>query len=415
MIIPISINFDDNYITPAKVTVYSIRKSTPIEVELLFFVLCDKNLSEKTRRNFSNFINKLENVKIQYCDIDQSKYKGAKGNAHIAVTAYYRLSSVSFIPYKKCLYIDCDTIVNTNICDLYKTDIGDNYLGAVRDIIFVLRPNTALKHMKESKLLSMHDYINSGVMVMNLEKMRENDVFSLFEKEISNCNPYLDQDVINRVCHGKIKLLDWTYNRISYFKEDIYKTILGESKRQGSGQIIHYAMGTKPWQNSKFRYASLWWKVAKEVLSEKEYDNIRDASVIESNLGTTKWIADRCREEIKIIIFGFSDIGMGVYCNLCNYGISADRIIFCDNNEEKRKEKTFFYQVISPELAYSYYPTAIWLNVVQEKRQEIVDQLIDLGIKEDRIINYYNKGIDYYKYLEEDQIKEAINEVTHFG
>ena len=415
MMIPISINFDDNFIIPAKVAVYSMRKSTPIEIELYFFVLCDDRLSKEKRIEFVDFLDKLENTKVDFCDIDNKNYTGAKSNAHIAITAYYRLSSAAFIPFDRCIYIDCDTIVDTNLFDLYSEEIDENYIGAVRDIIMVTKPNTALKHKQKCCLKSLNDYINSGVMIMNLKKMRKDNVLSLFEKEITSNNPYLDQDVINRVCHGKIKIIDWTYNHISYYKDDIYRIIFGESGRNNKGQIIHYAMGTKPWQNSSYRNASIWWNVAKKALSEKEYEKILTFSCIESNAGTIKWIADKCMGDNKIIIVGFSDIGMGVYYNLCNYGVSPERIIFCDNNIDKRKENVFCYKVVSPEQAYRNNTTATWVNTVQGQRKEIVDQLLNLGVKENNILNYYHRSIDYYKYLDEKQMLLGIGEATYFG
>ena len=98
----------------------------------------------------------------------------------------------------KILSIDVDTIVNENISDLWDLDLDNYYLAAV-----------------EEKLLTEAEglYINMGVTMLNLKKMREDhkddeliDALNLYWYR------YKEQDCFNELCKDKILILPSDYN-----------------------------------------------------------------------------------------------------------------------------------------------------------------------------------------------------------
>ena len=71
---------------------------------------------------------------------------------------------------RKALYLDCDTIVNGSIRPMYETELGNHLAG------MVMEP-TVYREMKESIGMEKDEpYYNSGVLLMDLEAWRNQDV-----------------------------------------------------------------------------------------------------------------------------------------------------------------------------------------------------------------------------------------------
>lgn len=95
----------------------------------------------------------------------------------------------------KVIYLDADTIMNGDIRELWDIDI-ENYEIAGRRDMYRITP-----------------YFNSGVMVMNMQKIRET---GMLEKACEICTTkrifcYLDMDALNMAC-TKRKIIDKKYN-----------------------------------------------------------------------------------------------------------------------------------------------------------------------------------------------------------
>lgn len=99
------------------------------------------------------------------------------------------------------IYLDTDTICNNDIKELYDLDIENYELLAVRDVYVWGMKNKG-------------KYFNSGVLYLNLDKIRETHYF---EKARKLCNErkmvFLDQDALNYT-YTNIKLIDRKFNTI---------------------------------------------------------------------------------------------------------------------------------------------------------------------------------------------------------
>ena len=99
----------------------------------------------------------------------------------------------------RILTIDVDTLVRDNISNLWDLDLTDYYLAAVPEY-------------KLSKELG-YPYINMGVAMLNLDKMRKD---KMDDKLIAYLNKYFylnnEQDCINELCRDKILVLPTDYN-----------------------------------------------------------------------------------------------------------------------------------------------------------------------------------------------------------
>lgn len=116
---------------------------------------------------------------------------------------------------KRMLWLDCDTIVDGDISELFEMNMIGYYFAGVKE------------HNKKNWI---GDYINTGVLVMNLEAIRrdkiDDRIIALLNKRKLDCP---DQDAINLLAKGKILFLSSEYN-VCPFTEP--------PERQ---KIIHYA------------------------------------------------------------------------------------------------------------------------------------------------------------------------------
>ena len=108
-----------------------------------------------------------------------------------------------FPQYDRILSIDCDTVVLNDISELWDIDFGDNYVAGVKEPVLTNYRGWC--------------YINAGVIMMNLKKMREDGID---DKMIYDLNTrrmmFVCQDAINEECRGHILELPPEYNVSSF-------------------------------------------------------------------------------------------------------------------------------------------------------------------------------------------------------
>jgi lipopolysaccharide biosynthesis glycosyltransferase len=141
----------------------------------------------------------------------------------------------------KVLYLDIDTIVNCDLKELFKTETSDKGIGGVIDLYrpfikLMLEGNFYSEHA--IKLIENYPAFNSGVLFMDLDKMRANKA-TQFMMDILNKQYMTDQPLINMYARGDFTQLDRSYNvaanHLHYF--DNY----------ASYNVIHWH-GKNPWE-----------------------------------------------------------------------------------------------------------------------------------------------------------------------
>ena len=107
---------------------------------------------------------------VYYHFVDKSIFDGFKMNInYITVEMYYRYLIADLVPnIDKALYLDADLVVNGDIGVLYNTQLDGYYCAGVRDLYI-----EKIEHKEKLGLVSEDLYVNSGVMLLNLAKIRE--------------------------------------------------------------------------------------------------------------------------------------------------------------------------------------------------------------------------------------------------
>lgn len=176
----------------------------------------------------------------------------------------------------KVLYIDADTLVQQDLADVYNTSLKENYVAAVKDGLMYQHP----EHIAEIGLSDRNFYFNSGVMLLNLKRMRQdNTIQSAIIYFNTHKEVYGDQDVLNVVL-GKAALpLSYRYNVISTFFEeksanflsDFYGEKVFKTPQQvyDNAAILHFA-GHKPWAiHFKHNYLKTLWQTYNDKMQKK--------------------------------------------------------------------------------------------------------------------------------------------------
>lgn len=176
----------------------------------------------------------------------------------------------------KVLYLDADTLVQKDLSTVYQTSLSGYYAAAVKDGLMYQFP----EHIKEIGLEWRNFYFNSGVMLLNLNKMREDDIIrSAIIYFNTHEEVFGDQDVLNVVFTDKVKPISYRYNCNSTFFEEKDAAFLskfyGESvpstplEVYKNAVILHFA-GHKPW-TEWFNHSylkPLWQNYADELNSK---------------------------------------------------------------------------------------------------------------------------------------------------
>lgn len=409
MKIPIVMVADTKYILQTKVAIWTMRKSTSQKVVLDITILCSEELKEDDKCRLYELEERFSNLKISFYEIDSEIFREARPQAHIPIASFYRLIISEVIKEEKCLFLDGDLIVNTDLRDLYLLDMEGYYIAGVRDIGFVINPDERIKHFDRYRFAERTDYINAGVIVFNLAELRKHHLQDRFLQCMKTPYPYMDQDILNKVCGGRVKLLDWKYNHFNRCNESVCLSS-EKCKNKEKWRILHFAGKYKPWDNLRIRGAKEWWKWAKEALSENEYSGLYGRAKKLTNESDWSYIIKRCLEKENIIVIGYSYIGMQVFSALKKSDLQAN-IYVCDNSKEKQKLSNESIRIYPVEEMSKAHPDALWINTSQKRYMEINRQLNELGIFQEQIVWYMNKGEQYFIVLDDEYFDHEVEEI----
>lgn len=190
----------------------------------------------------------------------------------ITVETYFRLVLPELLPeYKKVLYLDGDMVVNTDVAELYHTDISDYLIASSRDADGIGRchmPEDTRRDYRLNvlKMKNPDDYFCAGTLLMNLDRFREElPTKKLLDFAVSYPWEWHDQDVLNVLCEGKVKLVHMAWDVLRdagnnrYMPEEMYEEYLESEKNP---KIIHYGGMRKPWIYLDVERGEYFWKYA---------------------------------------------------------------------------------------------------------------------------------------------------------
>ena len=252
--IPIIFSSDDNYIPFLDVAITSLIENASRDYQYRIIIL-NTGLSKKHMEMVGRHT--AECFSIDFMDISneiESIKSNLKNVYHFSLVTYYRMFIASLFPqYDKVLYLDCDLVVTGDISELYHTELGENILGAAPEEFVQNTPEFRL-YAERALGVDPDQYVNAGVLVMNLAAYRANCVEERFLEMITRFDFDLldpDQAYLNYLCYGKIHILPNGWN-----KEPMAIPL------EGKKNIVHYALYKKPWQYDDVVDGEHFWRYA---------------------------------------------------------------------------------------------------------------------------------------------------------
>ncbi len=261
---------DDQYAQHVGVSMLSLFHNNQ-DFNHIDIYLMERNISTENKKRLK-LIGAEYNRTIHLINFQEftNKLKVNIGNS-ISLNAYARLFLPSAIneTVDKIIYMDCDSVINESLKDLWEKELDDYYAAGVLDTV---SDGTKEKVNMDVDLA----YINSGMLLINLKKWREDDIEKRFLKFIERYNGEVfhhDQGTINGVLNEKFLILHPKYNAMTpYFtmkKEGIIqyyglKDYYSETELKEAVNkpvFIHYtpAFVNRPWiKGCKHPLASLY-------------------------------------------------------------------------------------------------------------------------------------------------------------
>lgn len=260
-IVPVFFTINDGYAPYLAVALHSLirnaDRSRHYNIHVIYQDLSPENrekLAAMETSYASVFFQQMEETLTGIEDSEETKLRCD----YFTLTIYYRLFLGDMFPqYDKGIYLDSDIVVPGDVSRLYDLDLGANIVGACHD--FSIEDAPPLVHYVEQAVgVPIGEYVNSGVLLLNLKKMRElhfgQEFLSRLNRFHFNCLAP-DQDYLNAMCNGRILYLDKTWDTMPQKGKPEVET----------PQLIHYNLFDKPWCYDDIQYQNVFWHYAAET------------------------------------------------------------------------------------------------------------------------------------------------------
>ena len=238
--IKIALASDENFARHLAALIASIL-SNSLDDESFDFYILDGGLTAPSQEKIRS-LKSIKDFNIRFLKIDFDKLKDCPYHAIYTKNTYSRLLLDAVLPdIDRILYLDCDMIATRSLGMLWDSELNGKSLGVVhdfsldRDSIYHVFPVFLLE-------LTFNDIFNAGMLLINLDKIRKNDLFGTTLEWIAahpNMLQWADQNALNAVFHNDVVFLDGMWNGSAQKKDHLN----GESMPA----IIHYLTKVKPW------------------------------------------------------------------------------------------------------------------------------------------------------------------------
>lgn len=422
---------DEKYAMPTCISAYSLicnqKKETKMDI---YFVV--NGISILSREKFMSLA--CENAKVHLIEVhDESYAEMAKSclaykTIHVSYTAMFKFDLPQLLSdVDKVLYIDGDTLIQDDILDLYNTSMEDYYVAAVDDIIEKVR--------KLSPIYTVGDYFNSGVMLLNLKKMREEGITEkLLDYRINGANYFMDQDAFNVVLGVKRIALPCRYNFLSTlidtFDVDEIVEMAEMPKADSISEIVdkiailHLVDRMKPWlyympwfSDRFLKYYEKSPYAAEKLdllnpLKEQRLDMCMLRNRIDELTSRVQAKGNAYlqpyEEKVKgkdVVLYGAGKKGQGIYprlSTLCNI------VAWVDKNFQglKDSEDRELVNVQSPEILRLVNCDYVLISIADQGMLMDAKKYLmrELGISKDKIVTLYERCV-------EDKVAKEVAEL----
>ena len=269
---------DDNYAKYAGVVIASALANSSDDERLIFYIL-DGGIKEEHKSDILQ-LKSIKDCEINFVEVQEElfeDYKQIKTHNYITIATYYRLKLPTLLKdVGRVIYLDCDMVVNSDLKELFNTEMEDSAVAGVIDI-------------NKRMVRKNPNYVNAGMLVMDINNMKAQKLEQKFldytQANINNIKMG-DQQIINDVLKGQIKIVSDEWNVQS-------SNFTNRSSYTHNPKIIHYVSKKKPWHFASFSYhRDLYFKYLQMTpwkLDEKEFKHWTKDNQIASLIAYVKY------------------------------------------------------------------------------------------------------------------------------
>lgn len=264
---------DKDYLYPAMVlltSLFSVHQEQKVVVYLLH-----RGCSSLDLEQIQAFAEKWKDKEVRCIEVPVGALAPLRAFGRFSVAAFFRILGMMLVPehVHMILYLDADMVVCKNLSGLFLKQMTKP-LGACYDVNNYLQGNIGY-HTKALGIPDGYPYFNSGMLFMDLDHMRENNVAERLLLDIEeHFREYLlvDQDALNKYFYKDVEYLPWqeyncpcvpflsriqgdnegrellTYPEFYSQGENIPVYDITESLMENAG-IIHFCTAQKPWKD----------------------------------------------------------------------------------------------------------------------------------------------------------------------
>lgn len=267
--IPVIFAADNNYSIAMGVAITSLLSNKSNSTSYDIRCMVPNDYSEGNRKRISNLCSKYTDCSIQFKNVDGSIFNDVKiSTSHISSITFSRLLIADiFKDLDKAIYLDDDVIVCEDLAIFYRYSLDSNYIGGIKAPGYYYPLEWRDEKLNELQIPAMDQYINAGVLLMNLKQIRNDNLIDKFIELSRNNYRSEDQDILNVACYGRIKTLPFRFNAQTKYlfpgSEERYKLDLVVPRDEiedaiKKPTIIHFANKVKPWQDNSVWMSDMW-------------------------------------------------------------------------------------------------------------------------------------------------------------
>lgn len=141
----------------------------------------------------------VEDLRVEWQVVDNQWWRadGPNMSSNYTWLAMLRAALCYVLPVDRVLSLDCDTVCVGDVDGVWDIDVSDAYFAASTEA-----------HKTHDGFL----YTNTGVCLYNLEKLRDGKAAEVIEVLDKRRYTWLEQDVMNYLCQGRIVEMPSEYN-----------------------------------------------------------------------------------------------------------------------------------------------------------------------------------------------------------
>lgn len=248
-------------------------------------IIFQRDISEENKRLLKGLAAGRANISIRFYDPSPflASFHYAEENHLFPLEVYYRIIAPYIMDYPgRMITVDVDTLLKTDIARLMDEELAECSVGGVCDVVIIgmclcdhtsFRKNIKMRDYYEYiyGLDYLRNYINGGLLLFDRNKyVQELKLETIFRTAQQGEYAYEEQDILNILMKGKMKVLDFAWNvRVrsnaynTRFIDAGWKLYDGACERAYENPyLLHWAGKPTPWVCPDVPWGNEWWQTA---------------------------------------------------------------------------------------------------------------------------------------------------------